>query len=536
MVKLVSDQAIAYRLPQDRTGVTQRNNINPGLSQAAGVLEGLADRQITFQENEARAKFVQEKARLDREFKEEPGDFTDMPERYNQRLSEILNETAGGIGSGMARQEFINAGMGNVEQATNGIRDFAFGLEREDGRARIMQNAEGLREVFLNGDDEAVAEALDSYDGLVESGVDAGYYGADEAEALRQKWRQDAAVGKLKMMDPRDALTALDSPWSENIPSDTRAGLERDLRAKQREAVAMEAVDGYMAGDMSQSDARARAREQYGDDPETRKEVERRIDYAYSARLQAERLDREQAAEEADQFIQGGGTVAELDQDIKSKLDSKTLDALRAVEMKMVNRHPVVTDTNAYYELVNLAGSDQSAFADVNLLQYRDRLSQGDFQQLAAAQKTARGGKDTGEYGSLKGLRNMNQTVDDVARSVGLTQKDNPEEMAQFRDRMTQMLVEYQQNNGGKKPTPTEWQQMVKQEAVQVTLPTPWYQFDKERRGFQVAPGTEVEIDIDSVPEQDKLLIIDALERRNIPVTDEAIVNTYMKGSNLKVR
>lgn len=257
-----------------------------------------------------------------------------------------------------------------------------------------------------------------------------------------------------------------------------------------------------------------------------------KLHYADQRRLKQEGL--EERAVQAEQMVMSGTPVADLPPTVTEGLNQRTLDALRGVQEARANGHAIETNTEVWYGLVGKAIDSQAEFASMNLMEYSDKLSQPHFMQLRSAQQSIRNGNAVDD--KLRWIKNEGQVIDGVMESIGIDPKKNPEDARAFYGRMQDMMTLYQQDNGGKRPSPTEWERMVKQQAVQAKLPGTgfWGYFQDTARAFELPEGTPANVDIDQVPSQDRLQIEDALRRRGLPVTDEAIVGYYLRGSNLR--
>lgn len=257
-----------------------------------------------------------------------------------------------------------------------------------------------------------------------------------------------------------------------------------------------------------------------------------KLHYADQRRLKQESL--EERAVQAEQMVMSGTPVADLPPTVTEGLNQRTLDALRGVQEAKANGHAIETNTQEWYNLVGKAIDSPNEFASMNLMEYADKLSQPHFMQLRSAQQSIRNGNAVDD--KLRWIKNEGQVIDGVMASIGIDPKKNPEAARAFYGRMQDMMTQYQADNGGKRPSPTEWERMVKQQAVQAKLPgTGVFGFFQDTaRAFELPEGTAVYVDIDQVPSRDRRNIEDALRRRGLPVTDEAIVGYYLRGSNLR--
>jgi hypothetical protein len=259
-----------------------------------------------------------------------------------------------------------------------------------------------------------------------------------------------------------------------------------------------------------------------------------KLHYADQRRLKQESL--EERAVQAEQMVMSGTPVADLPPTVTEGLSQRTLDALRGVQEAKANGHAIETNTQEWYNLVGKAIDSPNEFASMNLMEYSDKLSQPHFMQLRSAQQSIRNGKSADD--KLKWIRNENQVVDDTMRSIGINPNKDGEAAAAFRRRMQDMMTQYQQDNGGKRPNPTEWERMVKLEAVRGARPgTGWFGTNfraDEAHAFQLPTGTVLDVDIADVPKQDRLMIEDTLRRNNKPITDDAILDLYLMKSRVR--
>ena len=252
-MKIADVTSIQQINPQDKTGVSNRS-IDPvsGMESLAGTLDQMATKQVDFQEQSAKADFLKASTELHDQFKQDPGDYTTLTQRYQQALNDKAQQAASSIGSASRRQQFMQNAQVDIENNASRMNDYAFSLERDDGRAKVDSQLDGLRETYLNSQDPE--KAIGQVDNLVNSAVQAGYYSHEEAQQLTDKWRQSAAIGKIQMMDPRDQISAINQPWAKNIPADKRAIIlksARALRAKDQGLTVAIDVGSKFNGDIN---------------------------------------------------------------------------------------------------------------------------------------------------------------------------------------------------------------------------------------------------------------------------------------------
>ena len=189
-----------------------------------------------------------------------------------------------------------------------------------------------------------------------------------------------------------------------------------------------------------------------------RKAAEARIDHMYAV-ADAQLADqREMLADgiisKLDIAAQQGAPVLETLKQAISRSEWHTLDggtrsAIRAYAANLAAGNKVVTDMNAYYSLVRLAGDDatKEQFAKVNLIQYRPLLDDEDFKYVVKLQKEI----SEGIYGEArKRLTNesrQSEMVDDTLRSLGIDTNDSSddERLVMFRREARARIMRHEQ-------------------------------------------------------------------------------------------
>jgi hypothetical protein len=130
------------------------------------------------------------------------------------------------------------------------------------------------------------------------------------------------------------------------------------------------------------------------DDPKVRQATEQRLDTEFSRRDRAERDDYEQLQESAMTYVERGRMPPAS---VLSSLKASDRVTIRKLLQKSAEGTPVHTDQRTLYGLMLAAGDTdpkkRAEFANTNLLQYRDRLSAQDFEQIAREQVKARKGE-----------------------------------------------------------------------------------------------------------------------------------------------
>lgn len=199
----------------------------------------------------------------------------------------------------------------------------------------------------------------------------------------------------------------------------------------------------------------------------------------------------------------------------------KSIDATIAHNVKGTD---AVTDQQTWYEIQKgLTSEDpnvRNEWANKPLWEYKNKLSNQDFQELAKMQGTVRKGDPNKE---LTHVRGINQMVDDMLRQmqVKLGEKANEADdirAVKFR-RAVQERITTLETTQGKKSTAEQQQQIIDDLALGVKGTGGWFTREKHR----------YELTIKDVPEAERSKIADALKRAGVPVSDETVIDLFAR-------
>lgn len=195
----------------------------------------------------------------------------------------------------------------------------------------------------------------------------------------------------------------------------------------------------------------------------------------------------------------------------------------RQVERNIAGKK-TVTNQQVWYniqqKLTSPDPAEREMWANAPLFQFKEHLSDQDFQELAKLQAAARKGDPDKEVTHIQGASEM---INTTARQIGIDTTPTPggkdaTKLADFHRAVRDQLAEFEKQKGHK-ATPAEIQKVIDQQVRQISGTGGLFSSDKRR--FQMK--------IDDVPKQEKAKIIDALTRNGQPVTDEAVIELYSR-------
>jgi len=272
-------------------GVGSDADMGSALTSFAEIAQTYNKSRDRFQMSTADADALVSETEIDNAL-DDDNDYETMAERYVTERQNKIGEIAVGIKNESLRNEFVNKHRVRIAAGRERAIDMAFVKEADHERAGISTRMNLLRESGMSGD---LLAAQDQVDEMLAAAKEAGYYDAEGVVAMSEKWRTDAALGKLKMMPAEKRVEALKQDWAMNLPSDKRIELRREAEDETRADKAVAVVDKYLVNEYDETKARTEMAKI--SNPDMRKEVERRFDYAYGKKITAD-LEREKQAQD----------------------------------------------------------------------------------------------------------------------------------------------------------------------------------------------------------------------------------------------
>lgn len=245
-------------------------------------------------------------------------------------------------------------------------------------------------------------------------------------------------------------------------------------------------------------------------DPDERAAAIREFKRIQGVRMAEFEASRSAAADQAFRLIEGGGSVDDLPIDFRQSLGREEMSALRTYQDKVSSGEKIETDPELYVELSRVAGESPNEFIQLNPIEWRDRLDDGDFEKFVDLQRKVRTeGREAAAKASvlvdaptMSSLRTASKTA---LQSAGLTTKDNPQAVAQFERELMQWADAFTRE-GNKTPTPLEVSERINRMLTPVVLnPSGWMGKNKEQEGS----AFQIDYDGDPLDPDDDLTLAD---------------------------
>lgn len=145
-------------------------------------------------------------------------------------------------------------------------------------------------------------------------------------------------------------------------------------------------------------------------DPVIQAAAERQFDKESALENAENALAQQQAQDQVFQFIEGGGSVDDLPTDLRQGLGQEALSSLRTYESKRDTGQRIETDIQTFHQLQTTFADNPARAAQINLLEFRDKLSDGDLKSLIEKQAGIKGGANV-QSASASQIRSVSSTI-----------------------------------------------------------------------------------------------------------------------------
>lgn len=529
MPRIPDASALGYSTPQARTPRFQDRS-GQVVAEAAGQFGEAATQALgAYQEREDKFTYARAKTELlaadveARRALENDQDWGTFEKRYTESMTKAREKAAGMIRSPRDRALFDMDAKLDVERGVGEVRGFAKRKEVDWGRASLDGMLDTNRTAALNAKDEPTRAALiGATQDAIQGAKAKGYISEQEAVNHQQIWTANYAEGFVGMQPAAKRIELLSKPKgtaADFIAPDRRAALleaakkeDRDLTVRRESQAQEDAIVAKLgAGPAALKAARDI------EDPEVRDSTVSRIKVRQAEAKQAEIEYRETLTEEALGFINGGGKFADLPLNIKNGLQPSALNSLRSYAEQQAGGGTRRTNPETLIELSELSADDPQKFGETDMLVYRDKLSDSDFEEFVDLQRKIRSGSLDGK---ATGFMTVNQLRDERVKDLFGTPAKQSEKQKEKRRRFVEQfegqLKSFRDENK-RAAGAADARKILDDLTARVAI-----DWGRDKRVFELGEG-----DIPDVPEADRNEIIRELQKRGRPITEQAIIDLY---------
>lgn len=205
-----------------------------------------------------------------------------------------------------------------------------------------------------------------------------------------------------------------------------------------------------------------------------------------------------------------------------SQLDDTQWRAMETYRDTRQSGFAANTDWQLMGELASMSPAELKSLGMPKLLTFREKLTERDWNKiLTTYRQEVTGGSAIAKTG-LTRIKQASTLINDTVKALDYDDK----QVLQLNRTVQNQVEEYELMNG-RAATPSEVQKFIDRAVLEVSIDNPYW-FDPEVPFFEVAGTPELEgIYVGEAAGKDLMLIIQALEARNIPVNRENIIWLY---------
>lgn len=296
-------------------------------------------------------------------------------------------------------------------------------------------------------------------------------------------------------------------------------------------------ADGVVASGMEEGEALKQARGQFSGEDE--KAVVAEIKTRFAEQTAARERQQRTAADEAWAIYGRSGKATDLPPSLLARLDGKDLAAIRNDQQSRIDRQEnradraanradreanraargPATDWDRYYSLRREALTDPEAFKNRDLRREFPHLGKTEREGLIDLQ-----GKKPEE---LKDVVNLDKQLANTHDALKLGGTVNQEKRGRF-DQVAIEAIRAEERITGKPLGYDARQKIIDKLVIEGEVVVNWG-FDQKKRRYEVVGTPEEGQFKATVPEADRKKIVDALTRRGVKVTEEAVLDLYLE-------
>lgn len=448
--------------------------------------------------------------------------WTDQAQAYGPALGPLAKAK---LGQSLMRKQA--AALGNVAQHVNGVKE----RTADEAAEGALQNS--IQFGVTSGD---LAGAAGEVKKLVsEFGARKGW-GTDQVVAEQSKRLGSLHLAAIAQMADGDAEKA-QAYYLKNkaeIPFTAQATVEKTLKGELDNQGATR--NAALWAELPYGEQLKKAGEV--NDPQLREKTLLQIKNN-QGQIAAARQGQERAqADKAWQLVGQGQRVPEL---VLSAMDGKERvqlqDYLRARAEHAADQgsKPVKTNPLEHARLLDMMLNDPEGFKRERIAASAMKLSSTDLEQFAAKQQAMREGS-----GKQDSMFTDEQRIDTSLARAGIDPKKKPDDAYAVRTEIDRRVRAESAAKGGKGLSADEKQRVIDNVFADKVF-TPGFFGNKEKPLSLVKPEDlkdayvvidDKRVPVSTVPATDRVQIIQARKARGLPVSEQSIVETYLKAKN----
>ncbi|SNR73824.1 hypothetical protein SAMN05192560_0784 [Methylobacillus rhizosphaerae] len=500
--------------------------------------EGMNDLMKSSTDLELSALQLQGKNALDRP------DGKSLPDEFVEQLNNRATEIESNMKTDNQKKRF-RMEANQVSQQLYGKlskhmvqQQKVYQVEGIQSRIETAQNRASL----LYGDAEAVAQSQNAISASVDELLNMQGLAGDKdiREARMMEALTPLHAGVINGLADSGRVDLAKEYYDKNSATmslQARSNAMKVLEEGQREARGQAYTEQFLSeagGDVSKALALAREKLSGKDEDD----VVSRIKNIDAERVTLRERAQKDAADQAWQLLAAGRRIPPS---LYASMDGRDVATIR---QHIANGSPQRTDVSKWLEFVNKTPAEMEAMDPVTLLRdYRQYFSDSDIRQ---ADEMIRGIKSK----DVTGLQvyTTQDLMNRTARELGIlpqsgtkTTKAQDSQYLEFAQRM-QDKIKIHEATTGKKATQDDLSRLLQEEKKNIVFVDEWGS-DPQKAVIAITPNDQAktyvnigneEIYTSSIPTEQRITIIRKLQQRNMPVTEQAIADYWVRAGKPK--
>jgi hypothetical protein len=451
-----------------------------------------------------------------------------LPEDVGREYEEVAGEIGKRLATPRQHQLFekmrINRGL-NLDLT---LRRHVAGEMQEYAADELKANVTNhVNEAVASANDPArIGQSLQQAITSLQAGAPAAGMGPAELEAAIEGVKTETHTGVINRLlaqgKDRQARTYFEGT-RDQIAGRALPQIEKALEAGTTLGEAQRAFDEITkaGGTFAEQRAKAKAIE----DPEVRKETLALVEHEEIVNDKLERDREEKTLVDAYNVVDKTKSVTGINPAVWASMDGSQRSALHHYAKMLAAGNGIKTDIETYQALLDQAANDPQTFAAQNLLNYRGKLDDVEYKQVAQLQLSLRQGDRKAADDALAGYRTESSVIEDSLRQAGIDPADKKKAgpVAFLRQQVAERAAALVQVTG-KKPTNADIQGIV-DEILQkpISAEGSWW------RLWTPVEKRLIDLTISDVPAADRAQIEQSLKRQGWIVNDQTVLDLYLR-------
>ncbi len=453
-----------------------------------------------------------------------------LPEGIDAEFESVAGQIEKGLGTDRQREAFARVRM----QRGSGL---SLTIQRHVREQMNVYEGEELKATVENAHESAIANALDPerVDAEIDRAVGAIRHHAPRLglgpEAIEKQIAgvtsstHAGVIDRLIQSDKAEEAQIYFDKNKAEITGEQLTKTEKNLEEGSLRSQSQKEADRIFAAGGTETQQLAEAAKIAN--PKLRDETEARIEHRNAVKERADREVREERTNSAYDVIDKTGDWTKIPASVWTDLPGSTRSAIKSYAEDKARGIPTKTNLKDFYGLTTMVGNKPDDFMKLDIYEYRNKLSESDFKQMAELQMRMRTGDTKAAEKAINGFRTNGEIWNGVLTSTKLD-KDS-QEANELHKEMDRRIDQFQQDTG--KEATNEQKQAIADNLVGnvVLEPGGWGNILPGGKPFYDVTKKSYQIQIGDVPAGQRKTIEAKLKEKGLPVTPDSVVDFWLQ-------